>query len=135
MVLTAILIIMMLAVAGLAVREIGLFFKDDGEFRTRRLTLRLLTAVLLLILLASVLAALRVLAFYLENPVIDPAIFLAFWGCIGLLAGGIVMLVIADLNLISVETERHTNKYWREIADTIAQHKHEGKEEKHDGDK
>lgn len=135
MVLTAILIVMILAVAGLAVREIGLFFKDEGEFRLRRLTLRLLTAFLLIILLGSVLAALRVPVFYLENPEIDPAIFLAFWGCIGLLAGGIVMLVIADLNLIGVETERHTNRYWQEIAETIAQHKHEEKKETHDGDK
>ena len=135
MVLTTILIIMLVAVAGLAVREVGLFFKDDGEYRTRRLTLRLLTAVLLMILLGSVLAALRVPVFYLENPEIDPAIFLAFWGCIGLLAGGIVMLVIADFNLLSVETERHTSKHWQEIAETIARHRDEKQGGKEDGDR
>ncbi len=135
MVLTAIIIVMILAVAGLAVREVGLFFKDEGEFRMRRLTLRLLTAFLLIILLGSVLAALRVPAFYLENPVIDPAIFLAFWGCIGLLAGGIVMLVIADFNLLSAENERHTSKHWQEIAETIARHRDEKRGGKQDGDR
>jgi hypothetical protein len=124
MAFTILLSLVMLTVAGMAVREIVLFGRKRAEYPVRRLTLRISTAVMLLFLLVSLLVGVRV--FHLDTYQGIIGLFLAFWGCVALLAGAIICLTIADLRMIGDETFADTNHYWRDIAETIAEHeKHE----------
>ena len=120
MALTVILILVMIAITGMATREIVLFRQKRAEYSLRRLTLRLTMAIMLTFQLASVLVGVRV--FHLDNPHGVIGLWMAFWGCIALLTGAITCLALADMRLVSDETSSETNRIWRDIAEMIAQH-------------
>lgn len=128
MAFTIMMITVMVAVAGLAIREIVLFRRKNEQYSLRRLTLRIVMAVMLIFLLGSVLIGVR--EYGLDKPQGVITLWMAFWGCITLLSGAIVCLAIADLRLIGDETFNETNQLWREIAQTIAEHEeHRGQED------
>ncbi|MHB0937384.1 MAG: hypothetical protein ACYDCO_15855 [Armatimonadota bacterium] len=120
MAFTILMITVIGAVAGLAVREIVLATRKSEQYPMRRLTLRIVMAVMLIFLLASVLVGVRV--YGLDKPQGIIALWMAFWGCITLLSGAIVCLAIADLRRIGDETFGDTNHLWHDIAQTIAEH-------------
>jgi len=125
MAFTILMITVMVAVAGLAIREVVLSQRKGEQYPVRRLTLRIVMAVMLLFLLASVLIGVQV--YGLDKPKGFIALWMAFWGCISLLSGAIVCLAVADLRLIGDETFSETNQLWHEIAQTIAEHEqHKG---------
>jgi hypothetical protein len=118
--LTATLSLAMFAVIMLALREVWQFRRKRDVYRLRRLTLRLATAGMLLFLLASILIGVRV--FGLNEPDGVATLWIAFWGCIMLLTGGILCLVIADFQTIGDDALQNANQYWDDIAKTIAEH-------------
>lgn len=120
MAFTVLMIAVQVAVVVLAVREIVLYMRKKEAYTLRRLTLRMLMAVMLIFLLASVLVGVRV--FGLDKPPVIITLWLAFWGCITLLTGAIFCLAIADLRSIGDETTNEANRLWRDIAQTIAEH-------------
>jgi hypothetical protein len=114
-------------VVTLAVREVVLARRHREESSSRRLTLRLTTALLIIFLLVAVLVGIR--RFHLDSLGGDPQYFLAFWGCVTLLAGGILALAFADFAMVRADLRRDVNQHWREIAEMIAAH-HRGPEGK-----
>jgi len=120
MAFTVTLIGVMLAVAGMATREVLLFRRRAGEYSLRRLTLRIAMAVMLIFQMASVLVGVRV--FGLDTPGGVAGLWMAFWGCIGLLTLAILCLAVADMRMVGNETSAETNRIWRDIAEVIAQH-------------
>jgi len=120
MAFTILMITVMAVVAVLAVREIVLSRRKGEQYSLRRLTLRILMAVMLIFLLASVLVGVRV--YGLDKPQGIITLWMAFWGCITLLSGAIVCLAVADLRLIGDETTHEANQLWHDIAQTIAEH-------------
>ena len=120
MAFTFILILVMVAITGMAMREIVLFRRKRGEYSLRRLTLRIAMAIMLILQLASVLVGVRI--FHLDTPQGVIGLWMAFWGCIMLLTGAISCLALADMRLVTDETSTETNRIWRDIAEMIAQH-------------
>lgn len=110
----------LLLVSLLMLREIVQFRRMREVHRLRRLTLRLMMAAMLLFQLLSILIGVRV--FGLAEPDGVPNLWIAFWGCIGLLTGGILMLAIADFRLVGEDTLRNSAEHLDEIARTIAEH-------------
>jgi len=119
MAFTILLITMMTAIAGMIVREIVLSTRRREEYSLRRLTLRIVMALMLIFLLASMLVGVRI--YGLDKPR-DIELWMAFWGCIALLSGAVVCLAIADMRMIGTETHADTNRIWRDIAQMIAEH-------------
>ena len=126
-----VLVVVMAAVAGMAVREVVLFRRKLMDYSLRRLTLRISMTLMFIFLLLSVLVGVRV--YHLDAPRGVIGLWMAFWGCIALLTGAILCLAIADLRLIGDETNSETNRLWRDIAETIAEHapRHTGQEGQH----
>lgn len=122
MVFTVATVLAMLAIIVLAGREVAVFRGDRDAYPLRRLTLRVSTAFCLVFLLGSILVGVHP-PFHLDDlHRTDPRVFLAFWGCIGLLTCAVLCLVIADLRTIQEETRHESSQLWREIAETIAAH-------------
>lgn len=120
MAFTILLIVVIITIAGMAAREIVLSTHKREEYSRRRLTLRVSMAIMLVFLLASLLVGVRV--YGLDKPQAAIGLWMAFWGCIALLSGAIVCLAIADMRMIGTETHAETNRIWRDIAQTIAEH-------------
>ena len=119
------LVLAMLAVTGLAVREVMLFAHTRAVYGLRRLTLRMSTAILLLFLLGSILLGVRF--FHLATPEECgfPSLWAAFWGCIGFITGGVFCLLIADMHLVADENLNEVGRIWHDVAETIAAHQAE----------
>jgi hypothetical protein len=107
-------------VVALAVREVVMSRRHREDYTARRIALRLTTAALIVFLLAAVLVGVQ--RFGLDHLGGDPVYFLAFWGCITLLTGGILCLALADFSIIHADLRREANRQWREIAELIAAH-------------
>ncbi|HEY3377984.1 MAG TPA: hypothetical protein VGL77_10885 [Armatimonadota bacterium] len=118
MVFTLLLASVVFIVLIMALREIYLFRKMRDATQVRRLTLRLSMAAMLLFLLVSLF--LGVCVFRLVEPDGVVPIWLAYWGCITLLTGAILLLVIADFRLYGEDSLRDSRQYWEEFARTIA---------------
>lgn len=114
------LLAVMAAVVGLGIREVWLYRAQRAEYPLRRLTIRLANAAMMLILLGSILIGVRV--FGLNEPDGIVPYFMLFWGCITLLTGAILCLVIADFRTIGEETTSDSVRLWHDIAETIAAH-------------
>lgn len=121
MTLTIFLGITVVLVGWLAIREIILFQQASDGNRLRRLTLRLTTALMLLFLLMSIYLGIEV--FHLGTPEGLPRHWLAYWGSVLLLAGGILCMVMADLRMLQADTQDDTRVLWQDIAETIARHR------------
>jgi uncharacterized membrane protein len=109
-------------------REVWQFRRGRGLFRLRRLTLRLCMFGMLVFMLASILIGVRV--FGLTDPWGIEVPWVLFWGCITLLAGGVICVAIADFRTVERETRGDAAKFWQEIAEMIAanDNKHSPKE-------
>lgn len=118
--LTIILLLSMAVVILMALHEIHLFRRDRSVFKLRRLTLRMVTAALLIFLLASILIGVRF--FGLNEPFGVERIWILFWGSISLLIGGLFFLVLADFRTPVSDTSERTASYWSDINRTIAEH-------------
>lgn len=109
----------MLAITILAIGEVHHFRRKRGPYRLRRLTMRLTMAAMMLFLLGSILVGVRI--FHLQEPNGIIKLWVAFWGCILLLIGGIFCLVIADFRLIGDDLHEHTNQFINEIMQSMAE--------------
>ena len=114
------LVVGMAIVAVMAARELRLFLRKRDTYPLRRLTLRLSMAGMLFFLFASLFVGVRV--FHLVEPTGNVTLWMAFWGCITLLTGGVICLAIADFRSLDTDTDENTKQLWREIAETIAAH-------------
>lgn len=115
------LALVMVIVLLMAMREVWEFHRKREVYRLRRLTLRLAMAGMLIFLLASILIGVNV--FHLNEPAgIAPDVWIAFWGCITIMTGGIICLAIADFRTIGDDTLHNSNQYWDHIAEAIAEH-------------
>lgn len=110
----------MLVILALAVREVLLYTRRRDGYLLRRLTLRLCMAVMLLYLLGSIYVGITF--FGLADPVGVDRLWMAFWGCIGLLVGAVLCLVVADLRILREETHRAVKDIWHDMATIIAAH-------------
>ena len=109
-------------------REIGAYRANREAYGLRRLTLRLAAGVMLLYLLGSILAVVSLPWLNLVEPYPTPDLWLTFWGSVALLAAAIICLIVADFRLVSDDSRKETNRIWREMAETIAQHELKKKE-------
>ncbi len=116
------LVLGIVLIAVMALRELFLYGQGRSDCTRRRLTLRMSMAAMLLFLLASILIGVYV--FHLGSPEDSGYVQLwaFFWGCIMLIVVGVFFLVLADLRMISSESQQDTNELWRDIAQTIADH-------------
>jgi len=117
---TIVMTLAMLGVLGMAVRELMIFNRQRAEYQVRRLTLRLAMAAMLFVLFASLLIGVRV--FRLDEIEGVVTLALAFWGCIALLSIAVLCLAVADLRMLGDQSRQDAAQYWREIAQTIADH-------------
>ncbi|MHB9134434.1 MAG: hypothetical protein ACYDBB_25460 [Armatimonadota bacterium] len=117
---TSVMVLAMLGILALLAREIVIFTRKRESYPVRRLTLRATTALMLLFLLASILIGIG--AFHLLDPGSSPKPWIAFWGCIGLLTGAILCMVIADIRHLNEETNGEVKQLWHDIAEIIADH-------------
>ncbi len=111
------------AVTAMAVREVIAYRRTRPAYTLRRITLRLSMAIMLLFLLGSIYVG--VYLFDLETPMGHVGPWIAFWGCIGMLAFGVLCLVIADVRALGDELRQTPNTLQQEIAAIIAEHTRE----------
>lgn len=121
MLFSIIMALLMLLVGLMALSEIRTFRRKRGAQRLRRLTLRLSMAGMVIFLLASLLVGVQI--FHLQEPYGVTKLWIAFWGCITLLTGGIFCLVIADFHSIGTDVQEDTKQYWEEFMKTIKDNK------------
>lgn len=124
--LTILLLLAMALVLLMALREIHIFRREKSVFKLRRLTLRMVTAALLLFLMLSILIGVRF--FGLNEPFGVERIWILFWGSISLIIGGLLFLVLADFRTPISDVSERTASYWSDINRTIAEHQQKPKE-------
>lgn len=126
--MSVVLALVMVLVLLMAMREVWAFHRAREVHRLRRLTLRLAMAAMLLFLLASILIGVNL--FHLNEPAgIPPDLWIAFWGCVAILTGGVLCLAIADFQTIGDDALSSVNQYWDEIARAIADHQQRSSKE------
>lgn len=117
-------------VIGLVFREVYNYRATRETYSLRRLTIRLCTGGMLTFLLGSIFSAIHFPTLYLIEPEAMPDLWLTFWGSIALLTGGIFFMLIADFRLLTDTARQNTTRLWREIAETIATHEMQKRQDK-----
>ena len=118
--LTIVLLLAMALVLLMALREIYHFRREKSVYLFRRLTLRMVTAAVLLFLMASILIGVRF--FGLNEPYGVERIWIIFWGSISLLIGALFFLVLADFRTPLNDARKETVDYWSDIYRTITEY-------------